>query len=419
MLAIVAAQFPLRSETFVVREVRALRERGWDLRTVSLLESPDLYREEFEDLTEGHLVLYGPNLGRHLLLAAAETAQRPLRSVGTLLMAVRDAVAPGEPLAPGNRLKLIAQSVAGLALASKLRAAGVRHIHCHFAHSPTSVAMYAARQLGIRFSFTGHANDLFERRALLGRKVGRAAFVSSISVWHRSLYASLDPSASAKVPVIRCGVDAREWSPTDRPIAADGRLRVLTVCRLFEKKGVDVLIRGLADLRQRHGRSFELTVAGDGHLKDELQALSRHLGCDDSIRWLGEVGNARVRSLMTAADLFALPCRVDRRGDRDGIPVALMEAMSCGLPVIAGDLPAIRELVEDGVTGLIHDGNDPRALADQLALLGARSDERRRLGAAGRERVMREFSLERNVRRLEDALREFAALSADALPPQE
>lgn len=405
-VAYLAPRLPALSETFVYREVRALRGRGWRVPAVSL-NRPEVGDEPaLADLTAGGLVVYGRGKGRLLAAAAAEFARRPLRSLGTLATALGDAVAPGEPLAPAGRLKLLGQAAAGLALARALRPAGVGHVHCHFAHAPATVGMYAARQLGVPFSFTGHANDLFRRRALLRRKLARAAFVACISEWHRDLYRSIRPDPAGKYRVVRCGVDVASWAPREASRSSEGGpIRVLTVCRLVEKKGIDTLLRGLAESRSRHGIDARLVVAGDGPLRARLKSLARELGCGDRVEWLGDVDNDRVRRLMDEADLFALPCRPDAEGDRDGIPVALMEAMACGLPVVAGDLPAVRELVRDGETGLLISGADPDALAGHLARLANEPGLRARLGEAGRARVEAEFSLEANVSRLEEAFR--------------
>ena len=107
---------------------------------------------------------------------------------------------------------------------------------------------------------------------------------------------------------------------------------------------------------------------------------------------------------MGEADLLALPCRTDSNGDRDGIPVVLMEAMACALPVISGDLPAVRELVIDEQTGLLVPGDDPAALTIALARLADDPALRRRLGEAGRAHVLAEFALDVNIDRLEQAL---------------
>lgn len=94
---------------------------------------------------------------------------------------------------------------------------------------------------------------------------------------------------------------------------------------------------------------------------------------------------------MTRADVFALPCRIDAEGDRDAIPVVLMEAMACSLPVITGDLPSIRELVTDGCTGLLHPSDDATALATGLERLAADFELADQLVAAGRVRVAGEI----------------------------
>lgn len=404
-IAYIASEFPLISETFVYREVRALRDRGWIVSAASLNEPTLNGAAGFDDLRRDLVVVYKRPRVALLAAAAKETLVRPFCSMKTLGQAVMDAIAPGEPIGLLSRAKLIAQAVASLALARRLRRQRVQHIHCHFAHAPTTLGMYAAMQLGIGFSFTGHANDLFQRRCLLKRKLQRAAFVSSISHWHGQLYASVYPQGRPKCRLIRCGVDTGAWQPPSPATSTDRRLHVLTVCRLVEKKGVDTLICGLREFQQRYQRPWKLTIAGDGPERDRLVALAEQLRCQDSICWIGSVDNARVRELMAAADVFVLPCRADRSGDRDGIPVALMEAMASGLPVISGDLPAIRELVENRVTGILIEGDDAAALADRLYELDADASERRRLGGAGRQRVQQEFSLTLNIDRLEAAFR--------------
>lgn len=402
-IAYIAAAFPARSETFVYREVRALRAAGWGVRAVSLNAPPERGLAEFVDLEAGTLCVYGPGKWATLAAAGGEALAHPVRSVGTVAAAAGDAINPGERLSLGGRVKLGGQALAALGVARRLRAAGVRHVHCHFAHAPASVGMYAARQMGVPFSFTGHANDLFQRRALLRRKLERAAFVACISEWHRDYYRDIFPDGVNRYHVIRCGVDVAAWTPkadAGRDIAPDDPLRVLTVCRLVEKKGVDTLLRALARFGKATGRAWRLTVGGDGPERARLEALAGELGCSDRVQWLGAIDNARVRELLAGSDVFALPCRQDSSGDRDGIPVVLIEAMACGVPVVSGDLPAIRELVRQGETGILVDANGPEALATELDRLAANPELRERLARGGRAWVEAEFSLAVNVHRL-------------------
>jgi glycosyltransferase involved in cell wall biosynthesis len=394
-IAVVASQYPKLSETFVHREVAALRARGRPVRTLTLRPSSDR-ADLLGGVAPADATLYGSGLPARL---AGELLRHPLRSLGTLALALRDALRPGEPMGPRARLALLAQAAAGISAAPDLRRRGIRHLHCHFAHAPTGVGMYAARQLGGRFSFVGHANDLFQNRSLLVRKLERAAFVSCISSWHRDWYASLAPSAEPHLHVVRCGVELREAPAIARDAPDDGPLRVLSVARLVPKKGIDLLLRALAGL----DRTWQLDVAGDGPQRDSLLTLAGELGVEGCVRLHGAVPNARVEELMRASQVFALPCRIDEAGDRDGIPVVLMEAMAAGLPVVAGDLPTLRDLVQPDETGWLTPPGEVDPLREALRRLGSDPALRARLAEAGRRRVAEEFSLAVNAERL-DAL---------------
>jgi colanic acid/amylovoran biosynthesis glycosyltransferase len=441
-LAYFAGAFPLGSETFVYREVRGLRALGWPVVTVSLHEPPADAPND-TDLLENRFVVYSASKSAIAKRLLNEIAHYPLNSLRTLGASIADALWPEEKTPLPIRLKLPAQALAAISLAPGLRSLGIRHIHCHFAHSPSTLGMYAAMQMGIRWSFTGHANDLFQRRAILKKKLMRATFVACISRWHKQWYEWVLPDRKRKYEVIRCGVDVNGWHPTDNPDVPSGPLsssasfgtmgqgegqtssvserslaqsgstesarpiRILTVCRLVEKKGVDNLLRAAAMLIQR-GRPAELSIAGDGPDRQRLEKLASDLNSSTWLRWLGAVQNTRVRALLAEVDIFALPCRDDARGDRDGIPVVLIEAMACGIPVLSGDLPSIRELIEQGVTGLLVDGNSPAAIADKLNMLATDLPLRHQLAIAGRRRVEEEFSLPLNLERLQDRFRRAA-----------
>lgn len=400
-LALVAAVYPALSETFVYREAVGLAARGWQVRTVSL--HPLGAERRAEHVQPASLAISGPHTSRTLAAAGLELLTHPLQSLWTVWKALCDALVPGEPTSLAGRFRVLGLGVLALGLARALRGWGVSHVHCHFANGPTTLGMYAALHLDLPFSFVGHANDLFDRRSLLRRKLERAAFVSCISEWHRSWYRELCPSRAERYQLIRCGVDVESWRPC-RPRQSGEVLRVLCVARLIPKKGVDTLLRALARARKQHGLAVELRIAGDGPQRATLEALAAELELESSVQFLGAVPNEEVAALMSAADVFVLACRTDRLGDRDGIPVVLMEAMAAELPVIVGDLPTIRELVRDGETGLLVAGDDVAALADRLVALAPCPDERARLGAAGRRAVAAEFALAPNLDRLEQAL---------------
>jgi biofilm PGA synthesis N-glycosyltransferase PgaC len=399
-ITFVAGMFPLRSETFVYREVRALRERGWDVCAVSLHDSPDESAAGLGDFKHNRLTVYDSGAMQTLRGLGVELVEHPLKLLRTLGTAVVDAINPQEQTHWKDRLKLIGGAVAGIGLAGRLGAQGTRHLHCHFAHAPTTVGMYAAMQLGIPFSFTGHANDLFQRRILLKKKLERAVFVACISRWHRELYRSIAPADDLVYPVVRCGVDVRSWT-AEPPAQTNGQFHVLCIARLVEKKGIDLLLRALAKCE---GLDWHLNVAGDGPERARLGGLVEQLNIAARVEFLGAVSNDRVRELLAGADLFALPCRCDTVGDRDGIPVVLMEAMARGVPVISGDLPTVRELIEPDVSGVLVPSGDTDALAAAILKLAAEPATRIALAAAGRAKVERDFALDTNVAKLEQMI---------------
>lgn len=392
-IAYIASQFPLRSETFVWREVRELRRRGWTVHTFGLRAPTEETPESLRDLRDTTVDVYDDR--SRMPLSASNLA----RAAKVGFQVLRDTLAPGERMTPRGRTTLVAQANAGARLAWRLQSLGVRHVHAHFAHAPASVAMYAASAAGIPFSFTGHANDLFQRRQALALKLRRAKFVSCISEWHRGFYRSIVDRPDGDYPIVRCGVDVDSFVPVPNTTRAD-RPRVLTVCRLVEKKGVDLLIRAVARLRDESTHA-DLTIAGDGPQRTMLEALVDELSVRDRVTFLGAVDADRVRGLFSQSDLFVLPCRVDANGDKDGIPVVLMEAMASGVPVVSGDLPAIRELVIDDETGLLVQAEAIPALAGAMKRLFADVGLAQRLGRNARSRVVDEFALTVNAARLE------------------
>lgn len=399
----VASILPKRSETFVYREVLALRAAGWNVRVASV-HPPErnLGEPELDALADEAIPVYGTGLPRLFLDWFCEVLTRPVRTVSTFWRAHRDAWGPDGAKGLGIG-KVFVQTVAGVALARRIRPLGIAHLHAHMAHVPTTIAMYAAHQLGVRFSFTGHAADLFRDRSLLTRKLEAAAFVCCISEWHREFYRGIAARPDEDYPVVRCGVDTTEFAVRELPADDPKPPLVLGVGRLVPKKGFDLLLDALGALKSA-GVPFRAIIGGDGPEQGALTEQRKRLGLEEFVDLPGALTNRRVRELLRETAVFVLPCRVDASGDRDGIPVVLMEAMACGVPVVSGDLPAIRELVEDGVTGRLVPPGDAERVRSVLADLLGSATLRLELGHRGRARVEQEFSAAVNTARIGGAL---------------
>jgi colanic acid/amylovoran biosynthesis glycosyltransferase len=383
-IAYVAARLPTLSETFVYRELMGLRSRGRVIVPVTVRRPIGPFGDpKLDDLAREAVQVYSAATAGALLPAL-------LSGPGAFLGAIGDAARADLPGAKA-RAKFLFQAWMGLAAAWRLRGRGIGHVHAHLANTPATVALYLARGLDAAFSFTGHANDLFVHREALKFKLEQAAFVSSISRWHQGFYEAIAPGGTR--PVIRCSVTMPEY--------AAGGANIVSVGRLVPKKGFDLLIKAFARLDRSGPR---LILAGDGPERAQLTALAEAEGVADRVDFLGAKPHAEALAVIRSGAVFALPCRTSTTGDRDGIPVVLMEAMAAGKPVIAGRLETIAELVEDGTSGLLVPPDDVDALTEALRRLIDNPDAGAAMGLAGRRRVEEEFSDTINWDRLEAAI---------------
>jgi len=234
-------------------------------------------------------------------------------------------------------------------------------IHVHFAGEAAAWSRAAALRAGVPYGVTVHAVDLFKPRADLGAILRDAAIVVTISEHNRRLLAERH---GVEAVVVRCGVEL----PVPKPVPAGGAPVVLTVARWVPKKGLDTL----AAVAPRLGGAVVRFVSDAPPLPD--------------VHVRGLLPRAEVARELASAAVFCLPCRAAPDGDLDGIPVALLEAMAAGLPVVTTPVSGIPEIV-DAEVGWVVPPDDPAAL--ELALRAALADpaEARRRGAAGRARL--------------------------------
>jgi glycosyltransferase involved in cell wall biosynthesis len=395
---------PAQSETFVYREIFAIRECGTKVFTASVHKPEDnLGSPELDSLAGSAIPVYSAGWPRLIMDAALEGICHPIRTLRVLSLAALDVVR-GADIHGFRRIKIIIQAFSSLSLARRVHHLGIIHIHAHMAHVPTTIAMYTAKQLGIGFSFTGHANDLFPNRSLLKEKIERSLFVSCISQWHRDFYASIFPKDLRRLPVIHCGVDTTK--EVIEPAVHDEVLRVLSVGRLVSKKGLDILVEAARLIAQRGNVKVELIIAGAGPEEEHLRAQITSLPMSARVTMVGKIDNKRVMELMTWCEVFALPLRVTPEGDRDGIPVVLMEAMARGRCVISGDLATIRELVEHGSSGYLIPTGDVDSLVRIIEELAIDRDRLDVFGKRGRERIVTEFDVNTNAHALLNEMRE-------------
>jgi glycosyltransferase involved in cell wall biosynthesis len=292
-----------------------------------------------------------------------------------------------------NRIRRFGQA---LVLAAEMPA-DVKRLHAHFLHTPASVARYAAALLGLPWSGSAHAKDIWTTPEWEKRE--KLADCEWLVTCTRANVEHLAPLAPpGRVELVYHGVDLARFPAHRTQREKTDPLVILSVGRLVEKKGTDVLLEALARLPA--GLHWKLVHVGNGPLLSNMKDLCRKLGLADRVEWRGALAQDEVLREYRSADLFALASRVARDGDRDGLPNVLVEAQSQGLACVASRISAVPELVTDGLTGVLVPPDDAAALSQALQELMTDPARRRALGEAAAARVRAEFTLQANFARL-------------------
>lgn len=388
----VVSLFPCWSETFIVREIQGLVERGADVRIVSLRHPSEALVQADARALLGR-VTYPPRGLAEAAAAARELLRSPLSHARLLATIVAGLAARPTALA-----KSLVAWWRTLALIPRVRAMAPDWIHAHWATYPSTSALALSRALGIPFSFTAHAHDLFIENHLQREKLAAARFSVTISDFNRSLLRRrFGADAVDRLHVIRCGVRPEELPFRHLGEREAGRL--LAVGRLDEIKGFDVLLDACARLRDA-GVAFSCEIVGEGELRRSLEDRVASLRLEGCVALPGAMAQEEVRARLYRASVFVMPSVVAADGNMDGIPVALMEAMAAGLPVVSTTVSGIPEIVSDGSNGRLVPPRDPAALADAIRSLLDDPEGRRRLAAGARETVERQFNASREASRL-------------------
>jgi glycosyltransferase involved in cell wall biosynthesis len=238
---------------------------------------------------------------------------------------------------------------------------------------------------------------------MLREKVAEAAFVAAISEYNKELIISeCRGKYREKVKVVHCGVDTEVFRARSHETPyekGENPFMILCVGTLHEVKGQPYLIEACRHLQER-GYNFECHFVGEGPDRKSLDELVKQAGLAGKVRFHGRLTRDEIARLLVDADVLTVPSVPTSDGRREGIPVVLMEAMGSGVPVIASQLSGIPELVNHQLTGLLTPPRDARSLADALERQMQDSDLRRRLGNAGRAKVVEEFDLNKNAAKL-------------------
>lgn len=289
------------------------------------------------------------------------------------------------------RFSALAHFFVACVWARSLRGERLDHIHSQWAYSSGSIGMYGSWLLGVSFSFTGHAADLFRDRVALRDKIRRAEFIVCISQFHRSFFLE-NGARPEQLHVAYCGIYVDEMKPREGPRPARP-CTILSSGRLVEKKGFEYLIDACALLRDR-GREFRCVIGGSGPLESELRARIESLSLKDHVELTGKaLSQEAIPPFMHSGDMYVLACVWAKDGDVDGLPQMTMEAMACGLPAVTTKLVGNPDLVVHESTGLLVEPRNAAQLADAMERLMIDPELSDQLAARGRHWILDKFDI--------------------------
>lgn len=372
-LAYLVNQHPKCSQSFIRRELLALESLGFSIQRFSVRSGANLIVDpaDRQELAKTRVIL---NVGLPGLLGGLlRSLKHPVSFFRALALAVR----LGRRSDRGLAIHLIYLAEAAV-LKGWLNHDRIEHLHVHFGTNSTMVAMLCRALGGPTYSFTVHGPEEFDRVTgiALAEKIKHAAFVIGISSFGcGQLYRWCDYRDWHKIREVHCGVDIQYLQRPIEPISDVPHL--VCVARLCEQKGQLLLIEAMEQLR-REGIPCRLTLVGDGPLRSAIEARIQDYRLDDQVRITGYVTGNMVQAYILNARAFVLP------SFGEGLPVAIMEALALGRPVISTYVAGIPELVKPGENGwLVPVGDLPQLTQAIKEVLATPVEQLERMGQNG------------------------------------
>jgi len=388
-IAVVLKGYPRLSETFIAQELLGLEKAGFTLRLISMRHPTDKFTHPVHaEITApvSYLPEYLHDEPLRVLKGWWKSRQKPGYSAA-IYQFIKDLKRDFSR----NRIRRFGQA---LVMAAELPS-DVSHLHAHFLHTPASVTFYTSLITGLPYTCSAHAKDIWTSTdADLKDKLNTAKWVVTCTKngWKHLQSLAQEPS---RVHLSYHGLDLSRFGSPDEAKGnndaskAEKTVTMVTVSRAVEKKGLDTLLEAFAKLpAQLHWKWVHI---GAGDLVDGLQKQAQKLSLTDKLEWRGALPQTKVLEQYHKSDIFVLPCRIARDGDRDGLPNVIVEAQSQSIPVISTTISGVPELVDDGVNGLLVEQNNVDELALAIEKMLRDPQLRQKMGQAGEKRVRSDF----------------------------
>jgi len=379
----IVGQFPKLSETFILNQITGLLDQGQEVELLALRESKE--KQVHNDIRK-----YGLEKPDYCLQMPSGKIERALR--GMVLLLLNFYKAPAKFLKALNifeygRATLSLQLLYACAFFIGKEIKG-NIIHCHF--GPNGTLGIFLRDAGLAqgkiiTSFHGFDLSSFIKgsgkqayKALISR--GDIFTVNSEYLKNRLVKLGCKPE---KIIIHPIGIDVEKFSFQEKKLNNEETIKILSVARLTEKKGLEYSIKAIANIIKKHP-NLEYNIAGDGPLKRKLENLISDLEIKGKVKFLGPQPQAIIRKLYAESHLFVLSSVTAKDGDQEGTPVTLLEAQASGLPVVSTFHAGIPEIVQNGKSGFLIPEKDVSALTDKINYLIEHPEIWPKMGQAGR-----------------------------------
>ncbi len=392
-IAYLISQYPAISHTFFLREVTRLREKGFDIHVASINETDrpldQLTEQEREEQNRTYYIKKGGIL-QALKDLGTTLFTRPLGFFRGLFYTL---------YLGGTDLKRLLWNMfyftEAVMVGSWMNSHSINHLHVYFANPASSVGLIMSKTFPHTFSISIHGPDIFENVQLnyLSEKIKGATFICCIGKYARSQLMRHCPVGQwDKFEIAPLGIDPDIYTP--KPFVENpAPFSLLCVGRLVPAKGQHILIAAM-ELLVKEGHPVKLQLVGDGPDRITLERDVKKWQLTEYVTFSGALNQEDTLEAFREADLFILPSFAE------GTPVVLMEAMAMEIPCIATYITGIPELIEDNKEGLLVPPSDAEELAKAVAHLIKKTDVRKQMGIWGRERILQDYHLEKNINHL-------------------
>ncbi|HYX13854.1 MAG TPA: glycosyltransferase [Nostoc sp.] len=391
-IAFIVEPFPTVSETFILNQITGLIELGHEV---------DIYACHVGDISKIHPDVEKYQLLEHTYYYSKGPDNYIVRMAKALIWLTANFSKHSVPLIESlNFLKYGSRAIslelfyATIILLKHKQNYDI--IHCHFGPFGLKAALW--RQIGAiqgkiitvfhGYDMTNYLSQNGEQAYDLLFNLGDL-FLPISEHWKQRL---IEIGCTGKIAVHHMGIDCQKFAFAVRKPRSDGQVNVVTVARLVEKKGIEYGIRAVAKLIASNF-NIQYTIVGDGYLRKKLQRLIKQLGIADTVKLVGSQQQQEIIAILNNSHIFLAPSVTSNGGDQEGIPVALMETMAMGLPVVTTQHSGIPELVQDDISGFLVPERDVDALTEKLSYLVKHPEVWSKMGAAGRSFVEKHYNI--------------------------